>query len=346
MSDVIRPESGLFAGESIRMENFDPFPVFRFKAHPVHQGMRLDRFLSGKMGWRSRTSIRKAIESGRISIDGRPSKPATRLNAGDRVTVNPEPRDLPEFDPESVKVEVLYEDDAIAAFNKPPGIAVHPTGTYLNNSFMHVMVHRYAGALLPCGERVMPCLAHRLDRNTSGVLLISKDRRLRPMLQRQFFDGEVAKEYVALVHGSPAEDSFEIDLPIGFEQDPSISIKRGIRFDTGAPARTGILVIERFPGFALVAARPKTGRTHQIRVHLAAAGHPIIADSLYSGEAAISAGDLAPGRGGGEIISRHALHARRLEITHPSTGRRIAFSAPDPDDMTLALSVLRSAGGS
>lgn len=327
------------------MENFDPFPVFRFKAHPIHDGMRLDLFLSGKMAWRSRTSIRKAIESGRISVEGRPTKPATRLRTGDRVTVNPEPRDLPEFDPESVKVEVLYEDDAIAAFNKPPGIAVHPTGTYLNNSFMHVMVHRYSGCLLPCGDKVLPCLAHRIDRNTSGVLLISKDRRYRPGLQEQFSRGEVSKEYMALAHGSPGKDSFVVDLPIGYAQDPGISIKRGIRLETGAPAKTEFEVLERFGPFSLVLARPKTGRTHQIRVHLQAAGHPIAADMLYSDSGTVTRGDLAPGQGDEAVLSRHALHARRLEITHPATGRRIAFVAPDPPDMAEALSILRGARG-
>ncbi len=324
------------------MENFNPFPTFRFKAHPVHDGMRTDVFLSLKMAWRSRTSIRKAIEAGRVAIEGRPVKPSTRLRTGDKVTVSPDPRDLPDFDPSSVKVEVVYEDDAIAVFNKPPGIVVHPTGTHLNNTFMHVMVHRYAGMNLPGGEKVLPCLAHRIDRNTSGVLMISKDPRFRPFLQKQFHGKGVSKEYRAIVHGSPAEDFFEADLPIGFDRDSVISIKRAIRRDTGLPSKTLFETIERFGRFALVAAKPVTGRTHQIRVHLAALGHPIIADDMYSESKSLSCGDLVPGSGDEVVISRHALHAFRLEITHPVTLARAAFTAPMPKDMEDVLALLRT----
>jgi 23S rRNA pseudouridine1911/1915/1917 synthase len=326
------------------MENFNPFPTFRYRADRCHDGMRLDRFLSLRMAWRSRSSIRRAIEAGRITVENRPVKPGLRLHPGDLVTIRPEPRELPPFDPASVRLDLIYEDDVIAVFNKPAGIVVHPTGTHLNNTFLHALVHHYRDSRLPDGGPVLPVLAHRIDRNTSGVLLLSKDPRVRSELNRQFSEGEVEKEYRAIVHGAPVEDAYEIDLPIGLEKDSDIKIKRGIRRDTGAPARTRVRVLGRFDGYAYVSAEPVTGRTHQIRVHLSATGTPIAADDIYAGEERVTASNLRAGAGDGVVLARHALHARRLVITHPVARERMTFSGEEPTDMRRALDLLRGGG--
>jgi len=325
------------------MDKFDPFPTLVFRADPCHDGMRLDQFLRACMAWRSRASIRKALDAGRVDLHGRPAKPSRRVRTGDRVSVRAETRELPPFDPASVDVPCLYEDDSVAVFDKPAGLVVHPTGTYLNNTFMHVMVHRYAESLLPGGGPVLPSLAHRIDRNTSGVLLVTKDRAHRSVMQRQFENGVVHKAYRAIVHGVPAEDGFLVDLPIGYEKGAEIRIKRGIRHDSGAPARTRVEVLERFKRFALVEARPLTGRTHQIRVHLTAVGHPLAADNLYAEEEVLTRGDLLPGGGDEVVLARQALHACRLTIRHPATGEALTVEAPDPPDMAWVLALLREA---
>lgn len=329
------------AGSTL-MENFEPFPTLTFRASRSHEGLRLDRFLASCMAWRSRTALRRAMEEGRVQLEGRPVKASRRMRAGDVVTVRAEERELEPFDPSAVEAACLYEDEGLAAFSKPPGLVVHPTGTHLNNTFLHVMLHRYRGARLPDGRPVQPCLAHRIDRNTSGVLLVSLDPRLRAPLQSQFSRGRVSKAYRALVRGAPGSDAFAVDLPIGYEEGAAIRIKRGVRPD-GASARTEVAVLERFPGFALVEARPVTGRTHQIRVHLAAAGLPIAADDLYGAECLLRARDVLPGAGGRTVLERHALHSCFLGLDHPLTGARLEIRAPDPPDMAGVLALLRRA---
>jgi 23S rRNA pseudouridine1911/1915/1917 synthase len=322
------------------METFNPTPAYEFKADPIHDGLRLDRFLHVCMRWRSRTSIRKDIEAGRVTQDGRTLRPAQKVRTGDRFLITPERRDVEPFDPESVTVDFLFEDDVLAAINKPAGIVVHPTGTHPNNTLMDVLIHLYRDRRLPDGRPAEPCLAHRIDRNTSGVLLISTDPNIRSALQRKFEFGGVKKEYRAIVHGLPEEDGFTIDLPIGYDETSHIRIKRGIRHDTGLPARTHVEVLDRFDGFSHLSIRPVSGRTHQIRVHLAAVGLPIIADHMYSATESLTGRDLT-GEGDDIVITRQALHAHRLSVTHPLTEESVCYEAPYPADMTEVLRRLK-----
>jgi 23S rRNA pseudouridine1911/1915/1917 synthase len=304
------------------------------------EGMRLDRFVTEALHWRSRTAVQESIADGQVTLNGRAAKPASRVWPGDAVVVAPRPDLLPPVDPDSVSYDVLFEDPFLLALNKPPHLVVHPVSTHLNDNLLSVLAHRYRGAEGPLGP-VVPRLAHRIDANTSGVLLVTMQEAIRNKVARQFARRTVRKEYHALVRGEPERDEFEIDAPLGKEAEPGSRTRRSVRPD-GLPSLTAVSVLERLGGFTLVSARPHTGRTHQIRLHLAHVGHPIVADLLYGGGESLTSAEA--GRSGGEdavLLDRHALHARRLAFTHPVSREAMAVEAPYPADFREALDALR-----
>jgi len=305
-------------------------------------GWRLDAFLAFYLGDYSRTHLRRVIMAGAVEVDSAGCKPSYRLNPGQRVRlVLPEiPREGPR--PEDIPLDVLYEDEEIAVVNKPPGMVVHPARGHWSGTLAGALQHRFGGQLSTTGGPTRPGIVHRLDRDTSGLILVAKNDQAHARLAAQFEDRLVEKEYFALVVGVPARDRDVIDEPIG--PHPQHREKMAIRRNDpdARRAETFYEVIERFDGYAALRALPRTGRTHQIRVHLDHVGCPVLCDRLYGGRAEITRGQL---RGDGEdhevLLSRQALHARRLRVAHPVTGETLEFEAPLPPDIALVLDVLR-----
>ena len=253
-------------------------------------------------------------------------------------------------EPEDIPIEVVYEDDALTVVNKPAGMVTHPARGNWRGTLVNALQFHYDTLSTLAGEN-RPGIVHRLDRDTTGLLVVVKNDVAHRKLGLQFELRQVHKEYLALVHGVPQRDSDYIEQPIGFH--PTVREKMAIRDpqDGGKDAVTFYQVVERFRGFALVRCKPQTGRTHQIRIHLTHIGHPILADKLYSGRDRITLADVAgpdriralsPDEAGTVLIDRQALHAHRLRFRHPLTEQELDLTAPLPADMERTLAALRT----
>lgn len=325
-----------------------------FTVVEVEVGQRLDQFLVAKLGDYSRAAIQRAIAAGHVSVGNEPVKPALRLELGwpVRVVSVEVTREGPE--PEAIPLEILYEDDDLVVVNKPPGMIVHPAKGHWRGTLAAALAHHFQQLSTSAGAD-RPGIVHRLDRDTSGVIVVAKHDRAHDHLASQFKARTVEKEYLAIVRGVPDRDADVIDKPIG--PHPKIREAKAIR--PGHPeakeALTVIEVVERFERFSLLRARPKTGRTHQIRVHLASVGLPILCDKIYGGSDRATRYELLPSRGGSplavtgdqtgheSVLTRQALHAARLSFDLPSSGKRVAFEAPLPADLADTLACLRNA---
>jgi len=310
-------------------------------------GWRLDLFMVHHFPDYSRVHLRRVINAGGVRIDDETGgKPSYRLKPGQRVrVVLPEiPREAPR--PENIPLDVLYEDDWLAVVNKPPGMVVHPARGHWSGTLASALQYHFGGKLSTAGGPTRPGIVHRLDRDTSGAILVAKHDLAHARLAAQFRDRTVEKEYFALVSGSPERDRDVIDRPIGMH--PTHREKMAIRRDDSSsrPAETFYEVIERFDGFAAVRVSPKTGRTHQIRVHLDHIGCPVLCDRQYGGRARITRGEI---RRDSEdtlvLLDRQALHAWRLRLAHPETGQPLQIEAPLPDDMAAVLAELQAHRG-
>ena len=307
----------------------------RFVATPEDAGLRIDVFLARRMPSLSRSQIQRLIRTGQVTADHRLTKTGAAVTAGLEVQVTvPAPAPA---DPiaEALPIEILHNDADLVVINKPAGMVVHPApghsvGTVVNALLYHV------GGLSGVGGKERPGIVHRLDRGTSGVMVIAKHDRAHRDLSRQFRDRDVTKEYVALVWGRlPAGQT--MDRPIG--RDPRDRRKMSSRARRGRSAVTTVQAAEWLGGVSLITLSIGTGRTHQIRVHLSESGHPVTGDPLYGGERRRLPASLAPVA----RLTRPFLHAARLEFNHPSDNRRVSFTAPLPDDLRNVLSALRRA---
>jgi 23S rRNA pseudouridine1911/1915/1917 synthase len=294
--------------------------------------VRLDWFLAQQFPRYSRTFLRRAINAATVRVDDKRVKASHRVNAGERISVVlPElPREGPE--PADIPLDILYEDAWLAAINKPPGMVVHPgKGNWRGTLASALQFHfdRLSGL----GGPTRPGIVHRLDRDTSGVIVVAKNDRAHKSLADQFEARTVTKEYFAVVAGEPDRDRDVIDLPIGFH--PHQREKMAVRpsHPDSRPAQSFYEVIERFDGFSTVRILPKTGRTHQIRVHLAAIGCPVLCDRAYGGRAELTLGELRRTPDEEVLLDRQALHARRLLLSHPETGAPLEIVAPLPVDL-------------
>ena len=311
--------------------------------------MRLDVFLARTFPEQSRSFLARSIDKGAVRVDGVVARASLKLKAGSTVcmTVPEPPRAGPAA--EEIPLDFVHCDDWIAVVNKPAGMVVHPAkgnwkGTLAGALKWH-LERAGAGGLSNAGGPTRPGIVHRLDRDTSGVIVVARTEEAHHALAKQFERRTVTKTYLAITQGQPQFDSDEINLPIGIH--PYQREKMAVRRDhsTSREAVTRFEVLERFRGAALVKVAPKTGRTHQIRVHLAAIGCPVLCDGLYSGRTRIEpaffglAGNAA--ESGGSLIERQALHAASLAVDHPVTRERIEFAAPLPADMQAVLDALR-----
>jgi 23S rRNA pseudouridine1911/1915/1917 synthase len=304
-------------------------------------GVRLDQFLARQFPQYSRVYLRQVINATAVTVDGRRAKASLNLRAGQRIEF--EPPEIPKTGPvpEDIPLQVLFEDEHLVVIDKPPGMVVHPGKGNWKGTLASALQFHF-NELSSVGGADRPGIVHRLDRDTSGVMAVAKNDAAHMHLAAQFEARTTEKEYFAIVAGRVDRDSDLIDLPIGIH--PFHREKMAVRrdHDTSRPAQTFYEVAERLAGYTVVRAKPKTGRTHQIRVHLDSIGCPVLCDKLYGGRSQLTLAELTGVAGDGRVVlARQALHAARLSFAHPVSGERLTFEAPLPDDLTGALAAIR-----
>jgi 23S rRNA pseudouridine1911/1915/1917 synthase len=293
-------------------------------------GERLDRWLASLPGAPTRSQIAAAIAEGLVTVAERPAKAGQRLREGERVVFRPRPREeSTTVAAEDIALDVLYEDEHLVAINKPAGMVVHPAVGNRRGTLVNAILHAYPRAEWP-GAPERAGIVHRLDRDTSGVILVALSAAALEGIAKQFRERTVEKEYLALVRGRVAAAG-TIDAAIGRHPRDRKRMSTAARKARSAQSRYEPL--ERFAETTLLLVRPRTGRTHQIRVHLATAGWPIVADPLYGG------GSRGAAR---RLMTRLALHAWRIRFDHPASGARMTVTAPLPADFEAALDALRA----
>ncbi len=298
----------------------------RLVVAPEEGGERLDRYVARHLSGLSRAAVQRLIESGDILVNHAPARSSYSLATGDLVEVSvPPPPPAPEAEP--VALEIIYEDAALAVLNKPAGLVVHPAHGHEAGTLYNGLRARYPELATWPPEDGWPGLVHRLDRDTSGVLVVARTPAVRDALRAQFKAAQVRKVYLALVNGRPKLDRALIEAPIG--RDPRERKRMAVVPEGGKPAVTEYEVLEQLGDYALLEVRPKTGRTHQIRVHLSAIGHPVAGDRVYG-----------PQRRG-LALGRLFLHAARLTFRHPVSDEDVTFSAPLPPELQTVLDGLR-----
>lgn len=324
------------------MEPIRPSEPVGLTVSDGESGWRLDVFLAHHFTDYSRVHLRRVINAGAVRVDDGGGKPGYRLKPGQKVVLTlPEiPREGPK--PEKIDLDILIEDDDLVVVSKPPGMVVHPARGHWSGTLASALQYRYGGSLSSTGGPTRPGIVHRLDRDTSGVLLVARNDQAHAKLASQFENRSIEKRYYAITAGCPRRDRDIVDEPVGRHphQRDKMAILRG--HPEARRAETFYEMVERFRGFAGVRAVPKTGRTHQIRVHLDHIGCPVLCDKLYGGRSRLTEGDLREGRPDDVVLlERQALHAEMLRFEHPRTGERIEIQAPLPEDMTRTLEALR-----
>ena len=303
-----------------------------FTVPPDFDGQRLDRFLVWVLEAHSRSQVQKLIGDGHVTTDRRKARANLAMRTGERVTIV-----LPEVAParadaEALPLDILYQDEDVAVLNKPAGMVVHPGAGHSSGTLVNALLH-HVRDLSGIGGEMRPGIVHRLDRGTSGVMVVAKNDAAHQELSRQFQDREVEKEYIALVWGV-VQAGRRIDAAIG--RDPVNRQKMSSRARRAREAVTRITRAHHLRGVTLCQVAIHTGRTHQIRVHLNAIGHPIVGDALYGGVHRRVAGDIRAVLS----LARPFLHAARLAFLHPGDRRRMEFTAPLPSDLQRVLDAL------
>ncbi len=296
------------------------------------EGQRLDRFLVSVLAEHSRSQIQKLIADGHVRLSSREARPNLAVRAGETIVVELPAAAPTAVEPEAMPLEVLYQDPDIVVVNKPPGMVVHPGAGHASGTLVNALLH-HVSDLSGIGGELRPGIVHRLDRGTSGVMVVAKNDAAHQELSRQFHDREVEKEYIALVWGV-VQAGKRIDAAIG--RDPVHRQKMSARSRRAREAVTRITRAFHLPGLTLCHVAIHTGRTHQIRVHLSAVGHPIVGDSLYGGVHRRVPGDIRAVT----HLQRPFLHAARIAFKHPRDDRRLEFTADLPPDLRDVLDAL------
>jgi 23S rRNA pseudouridine1911/1915/1917 synthase len=315
----------------------DPSPAAEFLVDAPSEGWRLDRFLVARLPDRSRSQIQRLIRGGLVTVDGHDTKTGFALVPGMTVRVSPPatPPALPAA--EALPLEILYDDADLVVVAKPAGMVVHPAVGHAGGTLVNALLHHVRG-LSHAGGTDRPGIVHRLDKGTSGVMVVARHDRAHRALARQFHDRTVEKEYVALVWGHPAVGQI-FDQPIG--RDPRHRQRISSRARHARTATTVVTEVERLRELSVVRLTIQTGRTHQIRVHLSEAGFPVAGDRLYGGVRAHVPAALAGVAG----LTRPFLHAARLAFAHPADGRPMVFDAPLPAELVSIVDALRRSTG-
>jgi len=288
-------------------------------------GVRLDRYLAQHAANLSRTRLQELISEGRVRVNGIATKPSHRVECGETIEVEiPEPR-ASTLQPEALPLDVLYEDDDVAVINKPAGMVVHPGAGETSGTLVSVLLHRF-GELSAVGGPLRPGIVHRLDKGTSGALVVARNDEAHRRLVQEFQDRTVEKTYVALLHGKLREQSGRIELPVA--RDLRRRTRMTTRRRAGRPARTDWRVRLVLGGFTLIEAALHTGRTHQLRVHFSALGFPVVGDTLYGAPREERAGSAFMLE-----LGRNFLHAARIRFLHPRTENPVEVRAPLPTEL-------------
>jgi 23S rRNA pseudouridine1911/1915/1917 synthase len=318
-----------------------------FEVGEDQKGERLDKCIAEQSNSLSRTQIGREITAGNVLVDGERAKPSYRLALNQQVRCQFQVVQAAGPEPEPMDLSILYEDEDLAVIDKPAAMVVHPAKGHWQGTLVSGLAHHF-DKLSQVGGSVRPGIVHRLDRDTTGVIVIAKTDAAHRKLALQFEMRSIEKQYVCLCLGRMDLDRDTVDLPIS--QHPYNRVKMAIRQDGGNPkqARTFYEVVERFRRISHVRVRPKTGRTHQIRVHLAHVGNPVLCDRLYGAMSNVSRSFLVSGRDNlpaserDILLARQALHAESIAFDHPNSGERVHFTAPLPADMAAVLEALRA----
>jgi len=315
-----------------------PIREISYVVEPQEAGRRLDTWLQDRITWRSRSDLQRRIMEERVLVDDQPVRKGTRVRSGQRIRVLVEQGPCTDSVPiDQIPIRVLFEDRWLIVLDKAPGTVVHPVGRHVMDTVVNALHVRHHAGEGVVGD-VPPMIVHRLDRETSGVLVLAKDELARKRLGADFENRRVTKRYLAVVSGPVTPTCGTIDLPIGPDRDAEIKLKVACVRD-GRPSRTGYEVAAGNDLLSLVRCYPRTGRQHQIRVHLAAIGHPVLCDKLYGTPTPVTAGMLDPHAPDPDrvLIDRQALHAERLDFVHPVTGEELVMEAALPADMRALL---------
>ncbi len=313
-----------------------------FTVTPEAEGRRLDRFLQDAFPDFSRAYIQRLIREEAVLVDGKKSKTGLGLKAGQRVTVSiPEP-EIMDLTPEDAPLDILYEDEHLAVVDKPAGLVVHPSAGHGKGTLVHALLH-HLDSLSGIGGVQRPGIVHRLDKDTSGLILVAKNDLAHRRLSEMLAEREIRREYLALIWGRLDRDEGLIEGNIG--RDPRHRQRMAVLEEGGKPAATGYRRLNPLGDFDYIRLALKTGRTHQIRVHLSHIGHPVLGDPLYGGRrrktGALARADRERVREILEILPRQALHAASLVFRHPAEERQMVFESPLPGDFARVLEMLR-----
>jgi 23S rRNA pseudouridine1911/1915/1917 synthase len=306
---------------------------------------RLDQYLAAAFPDHSRSVVRRVIDAGGVTVNGKPVKASYRVRHGDRIRVVPPEPTHPQPVPEDIPLKVLYEDEFLVAINKPADMVVHPAKGHWSGTLVNALRFHF-DRLSGLNGDYRPGIVHRLDRDTSGVILVAKEEQTHRDLSLQFEQRKIFKEYAALTAGVLDRDSDYIESRIGHH--PHDRVKMAVTDEEDEDAKDAVSyyeVVERFRGFTFVRIQPRTGRTHQIRVHLASVGCPVLADKVYGGRDRLHLSDLVPGLDPGAdelLLHRQALHAHRLRLRHPRSNQILQLEAPLPPEFQKTLAALRA----
>jgi 23S rRNA pseudouridine1911/1915/1917 synthase len=304
----------------------------RIELYVIEGKVRLDRFLADQVPELSRSAAQRLIDAGQVTVNGEPARPSYKLRPGEAIVVLLLAEEPPGLVPEAIPLSIVYEDQDLMVVDKPAGLVVHPAPGHPGGTLVNALL-AHSPELAASGDE-RPGIVHRLDRDTSGLILVAKSEKIRRALQRQFQTRQVYKAYLALVDGHLQPAWGRIEAPLG--RDPHHRQRMAV-LSGGREALTEYHVLEQFAHtvgpaageYTLVEAEPLTGRTHQIRVHMASIGHPVVGDAVY-------------GRRKRRLpVPRQFLHASRLEFKHPRSGVRLALEAPLPQDLATVLALLR-----
>lgn len=304
----------------------------KLHVEPDERGMRLDIFLARHFCQFTRSHIQALNRSGSVLVEGRQEKSGYRMRGSESVEVDVGPLPYASLEPQPIPLKVVYEDEDLAVIEKPAGLSVHPGAGTGVQTIVHALLFRFK-KLSSAGGEARPGIVHRLDKWTSGLMIVAKNDAAHVRLSRAFQDRTVQKSYLALVHGKLAKPSGEVTLNIG--RHPQKRTRMSAQKGSGRIALSTYRTIEEIRGFSLLEVRIKTGRTHQIRVHLSAIGHPVAGDDVY-GERQYAEFVKKYGKPG-----RYFLHAAELQFAHPRTGEILKFESPLPEDLSTLLQRIR-----
>ncbi len=292
--------------------------MLRFVVGEEDGDIRIDKYLSGCCEDMSRSFLQKLLKEGSVLVDEKPVKSSYKVDGGDVVTLDVPEAVEPEILAEPMELEILYEDEDVVLVNKPKGMVVHPGAGHLTGTLVNGLMYHCRGQLSGINGILRPGIVHRIDMDTTGILVVCKNDQAHKSIAAQLKEHSITRRYWAIVHGRIDEEEITVDAPIG--RHPTERKKMSIHARNGKPAITHITVIKQFKGYAYVECRLETGRTHQIRVHMASIGHPLLGDRVYG-----------PDKCPFPQLRGQTLHAGILGFVHPRTGQYIEFNAPLPE---------------